>query len=372
MLIRIRATTVDHGRLRAAADETSPPGSGCPSGWRSASADHDNPCSGKSLPVTSSRWARMSGRSGWVTGCSRRQGIGLGAYAEYICLSANPKTGAIATMSANLSYRGGRGRALRWRGGLAVPAEGERPERARSTWSTERGGELRHVRGPARQGPRGSRHRGGPCAEAGNAEAPIGADRVIDYFQEDFTDSPETYDVIFDVVRGAPVRTHGEVADEERVAAHGQSGLHADRCRARWASRGSKKRVSFAASGVDERRPSLPARPGRGGTAAPGHRPAVRARADGRGSPVRWEPSRSWGTSSSWSPSCGRDRQPPRGSNSSLNPTGQLAKVNLPDRYRSRDRAVDPPLPPSSAQSSAAGSWTLSHLEVTPLPPTMS
>jgi hypothetical protein len=29
---------------------------------------------------------------------------------------------------------------------------------------------------------------------------------------------------------------------------------------------------------------------------------------------------------------CGRDRQPPRGSNSSLSPTGQLAKVNLPDR----------------------------------------
>ena len=31
-------------------------------------------------------------------------GIGLGAYAEYICLRENPQTGAIATMPANLSY----------------------------------------------------------------------------------------------------------------------------------------------------------------------------------------------------------------------------------------------------------------------------
>ena len=32
-------------------------------------------------------------------------GIGLGAYAEYICLRENPQTGAIATMPANLSYK---------------------------------------------------------------------------------------------------------------------------------------------------------------------------------------------------------------------------------------------------------------------------
>ena len=31
-------------------------------------------------------------------------GIGLGAYAEYTCLRENPKTGAIATMPANLGY----------------------------------------------------------------------------------------------------------------------------------------------------------------------------------------------------------------------------------------------------------------------------
>ena len=56
-------------------------------------------------------------------------GIGLGAYAEYICLRENPQTGAIATMPANLSLRGGCGRTLRGRRGPGVPAEGERPER---------------------------------------------------------------------------------------------------------------------------------------------------------------------------------------------------------------------------------------------------
>lgn len=32
-------------------------------------------------------------------------GIGLGAYADYICLRENPQTGAITTMPANLSYQ---------------------------------------------------------------------------------------------------------------------------------------------------------------------------------------------------------------------------------------------------------------------------
>ncbi len=56
--------------------------------------------------------------------------------------------------------RGGCGRTLRGRRGLAVPAEGERPERTEGPG--QRGGrELRHVRGPTRQDPRGSRDRGG-------------------------------------------------------------------------------------------------------------------------------------------------------------------------------------------------------------------
>lgn len=75
----------------------------------------------------------------------------------------------------------------------------------------------------------------------------LGADRVIDYAREDVTAGPETYDVIFDVVRGT-----SSARMIERLTEHGWL-LMANPgflqiVRARWASRGSRKRVSFAAS----------------------------------------------------------------------------------------------------------------------------
>jgi hypothetical protein len=66
-------------------------------------------------------------------------GIGLGAYAEYICLSENPEGGAITTMPANLSYEEA----------AAVPYGEARPRGScgrqtsgadRGSWSTEREG----------------------------------------------------------------------------------------------------------------------------------------------------------------------------------------------------------------------------------------
>ncbi len=114
----------------------------------------------------------------------------------------------------------------------------------------------------------------------------IGADRVIDYSQEDFTASPETYDVIFDVVRGTPsARMVRSLAENGWLLMANPGFLQI--VRAKWASKGSRKRVSFSAIEPDGRGPRVPARPGRSGTAAPGHRPALSARADGRGAQVR-------------------------------------------------------------------------------------
>jgi NADPH:quinone reductase-like Zn-dependent oxidoreductase len=75
----------------------------------------------------------------------------------------------------------------------------------------------------------------------------IGADRVIDYSREDFTDGPETYDVIFDVVRGTPSARMVRSLNENGYLLMANPGF-LQIVRARWAARGSKKRVSFAAS----------------------------------------------------------------------------------------------------------------------------
>jgi NADPH:quinone reductase-like Zn-dependent oxidoreductase len=174
-------------------------------------------------------------------------GIGLGAYAEYICLRENPQTGAIATMPANLGYEVAA--TLPYGGGEAL--------------AFLRKGKVRSGQRVLVNGAGGSfgtfavqlaKVLGAHVTAVDSAPKlkmlrAIGADRVIDYSLEDYTDGSETWDVIFDVVRGTPsgrmVRSLNEggcllMANPDFLQI----------VRARWAARGSKKRVSFVPSSV--------------------------------------------------------------------------------------------------------------------------
>jgi NADPH:quinone reductase-like Zn-dependent oxidoreductase len=174
-------------------------------------------------------------------------GIGLGAYAEYICLSEHPRTGAITAMPANLGYEEaaavpyGGGEAMQFlrkanvRSGQRVLVNGAGG--SFGTFAVQLARDLgAHVTAVDSE----------PKLEMLLA---IGADRVIDYTQEDFTASPETYDVIFDVVRNTPSGRMVKLLTENGWLLMANPGF-LQIVRARWASRGTKKRVSFAASGV--------------------------------------------------------------------------------------------------------------------------
>jgi NADPH:quinone reductase-like Zn-dependent oxidoreductase len=172
-------------------------------------------------------------------------GVGLGAYAEYICLREDPRTGTLATMPANLGYEDaaavpyGGGEALQFlrkaniQGGQRVLVNG-----AGGSFGTF-AVQLAKI-----MGAHVTAVDSAPKLEMLRA---LGADRVIDYAHEDFTQGPETYDVIFDVVRGTPSDRMVRLLTDNGCLLMANPGF-LQIVRARWASRGSKKRVSFAGS----------------------------------------------------------------------------------------------------------------------------
>jgi NADPH:quinone reductase-like Zn-dependent oxidoreductase len=173
-------------------------------------------------------------------------GIGLGAYAEYTCLRENPKTGAITTMPANLDYEEaaavpyGGGEALQFlrkadvRSGQRVLVNGAGG--SFGTFAVQLAKDL------------GAHVTAVDSAPKLEMLRTIGADRVVDYAQVDFAVEPETYDVIFDVVRNTPSGRMVKRLTENGRLVMANPGL-LQILRARWAARGSGKRVSFAASG---------------------------------------------------------------------------------------------------------------------------
>jgi NADPH:quinone reductase-like Zn-dependent oxidoreductase len=172
-------------------------------------------------------------------------GIPLGAYAEYICLRENPPTGAIATMPANLDYA--EAAAIPYGGGEALGFLRKADVRSGQRVLVNGAGGSFGTFAVQLAKVLGAHVTAVDSAPKLEMLRTIGADRVIDYAQEDFTASLETYDVIFDVVRGTPsARMVGSLTENGWLLMANPGFLQI--VRARWAARGSRKRVSFTAS----------------------------------------------------------------------------------------------------------------------------
>src|SRR5665811_604877 len=172
-------------------------------------------------------------------------GIGLGAYAEYICVRENPQTGAIATMPANLSYE--EAAAVPYGGGEALQflRKGDVGSGQRVLVNGAGGSFGTFAVQIAKS--LGAHVTAVDSASKLEMLRSIGADRVVDYTREDFTDGSETYDVIFDVVRDTPSGRMVRSLSENGCLLMANPGFR-QIVHAWWASRGSRKRVSFAAS----------------------------------------------------------------------------------------------------------------------------
>jgi NADPH:quinone reductase-like Zn-dependent oxidoreductase len=177
-------------------------------------------------------------------------GIRLGAHAEYICLRETPEGGAMATMPSNLSYEEaapvpyGGGEALQFlregkiRSGQKVLING-----AGGSFGTF-AVQLAKVFGAQVTAVDST-----PKLEMLRA---IGADQVIDYTQEAFTDSGEAYDVIFDVVRGSPSSRMVRSLRKNGAYLTANPGL-SEVMLALWIPRSSSKRVVLGvSSGTNE------------------------------------------------------------------------------------------------------------------------
>jgi 2-desacetyl-2-hydroxyethyl bacteriochlorophyllide A dehydrogenase len=174
-------------------------------------------------------------------------GFGMGAYAEYICLPEEPAEteGVLVKKPVNMTYEEA----------SAVPVGGLEALHFLRKVNIQNGQKILINGAGGSIGTFAVQLAKSFGAEVTGVDSPgkldmlrsIGADQVIDYTQEDFTKSGETYDVIFDVI--------GKSSFSRSLRALKQNGRYllanpglSQMVRGRWTSMISSKKVVFGAA----------------------------------------------------------------------------------------------------------------------------
>jgi NADPH:quinone reductase-like Zn-dependent oxidoreductase len=169
-------------------------------------------------------------------------GLGMGAYAEYLCLAEKP--------SAPASVMGDKPVNLTYEEAAAVPFGGLEALHALRQANIQSGQKVLIVGAGGSIGTYGVQLARLYGAEVTGVDKPgklemlrsIGAEHVIDYTREDFTRNGQTYDVIFDTIGKSPLAGSLRSLRENGTYMNANPGLFGAAWM-RWASRSSSSRI---------------------------------------------------------------------------------------------------------------------------------